>query len=77
MSKDIKILQEIIHNTYEQERSLEYQIKQIKKLRQKKELELWNTCKHNWIFDINSNFDDPCKTICTKCNLYKLKRYYE
>ena len=76
MTDSIQELKNIIRETYIQERNLEHQIKQLKELRKSTKLKIWETCNHEWIFDRSSNFDDPCKYICNKCDLYKRKEYY-
>ena len=76
MEQTIQKLKNIIQDTYQQERNLEHQIKQLHILRKSTNLQIWETCNHEWIFDVTSNFDDPCKWICRKCDLYKRKEYY-
>ena len=51
MTDSIQELKNIIRETYQQERNLEHQIKQLKELRKSTKLKIWETCNHEWIFD--------------------------
>ena len=45
------------------------EIRQLKK-------ELYKKCKHEWIYDECSNFDDRSKYICKFCKLNRSSYYY-
>ena len=56
---------------YESERTIQICYEEIDKLKK----ELYNKCKHEWIYDECSNFDDRSKYICKFCKLNRNPNY--
>ena len=50
-------------------------IVQNKRLIKQKKKELYNVCKHEWVYDECSNWDDRCKYKCKFCNLWRNNNY--
>ena len=52
----------------------------IEELRLKKhylENALYYICEHIFVYDTSSSFDDTCKYVCKKCNLYDNDYMYQ
>jgi len=54
------------------ERQMQAKIKEIKRLT----LEIWDSCRHQWVRDPDVMFDDLCKWRCSECGLWKDRRIY-
>ena len=47
-------------------------LEQIKKL----ELNMYDSCVHEWLYDHNCAFDDPIKYYCKYCGLWRRRSLY-
>jgi hypothetical protein len=56
---------------YESEKKIQKYYEEIKKLKK----ELYMSCKHEWIYDECTNFDDRSNYICKFCKLNKNPHY--
>ena len=69
MIYDKNILQSQIYNFYNLIKNNEKDIEDLDRY-------IYKLCNHNWVNDDSACFDDRCKHICSKCNLYQSSYMY-
>ena len=69
LTKKIEILDKIV-KIHELEKKCKLDLKKV-------ELEIFDSCKHEWVRDKTLAYDDPIKYYCKICGLWRRRSLYE
>jgi len=75
MNNESIIITGIINDKWREIYKYEEIIKNLRNEIKTNKKKLFNTCKHEWVFDFAEPFDSRCKYKCKFCNLPKNPHY--